>query len=141
MLSVDEYRADILDGIGVLVPIELPLSAAHGCVLAADVVAPWPLPSFDNSSMDGYAVRVADVANATVDAPVVLKVIDDVPAGFRSTEEIVSGTAVRIMTGAPMPEGAEAVVPVEDTDGAMESVSVTRAVDRGAYIRLSLIHI
>lgn len=135
MLTVDDYRDGILAGIGVLVPIELPLSSAHGCVLAADVAAPWPLPSFDNSSMDGYAVLAADVANASAEAPVLLTVIDDVPAGFRSTEAVVSGTAIRIMTGAPMPEGADAVVPVERTDGGMGSVAVAQGVDQGAYIR------
>jgi molybdopterin molybdotransferase len=135
VLSVDDYRDGILAGIGVLSPIEVPLSSAHGCVLAADVAAPWPLPSFDNSSMDGYAVVAADVALASDEVPVSLTVIDDVPAGFRSTEVVTSGSAVRIMTGAPMPEGADAVVPVERTDGGVDVVSVSRGVDRGAFIR------
>jgi molybdopterin molybdotransferase len=135
VLSVDDYRDGILAGIGVLAPIELPLSSAHGCVLAADVAAPWPLPSFDNSSMDGYAVRSADVALASAEAPVELTVVDDVPAGFRSTEAVTPGTAVRIMTGAPMPDGADAVVPVERTDGGTATVWVSQGVDSGAYIR------
>ena len=135
MLSVDDYRDGILAGIGVLAPIELPLSSAHGCVLAADVAAPWPLPSFDNSSMDGYAVRSADIALASTEAPVELTVVDDVPAGFRSTEAVTPGTAVRIMTGAPMPDGADAVVPVERTDGGTATVWVSQGVDFGAYIR------
>ncbi|MDI1289554.1 MAG: molybdopterin molybdotransferase MoeA [bacterium] len=135
MLSVDDYRDGILAGIGVLSPIEVPLSSAHGCVLAADVAAPWPLPSFDNSSMDGYAVIASDIANASDANPVSLTVIDDVPAGFRSTEAVTAGTAVRIMTGAPMPEGADAVVPVERTDGGTEVVFVNQPVDRGGYIR------
>jgi len=135
VLSVDDYRDGILAGIGVLAPIELPLSSAHGCVLAADVAAPWPLPSFDNSSMDGYAVRSADVALASAEAPVELTVVDDVPAGFRSTEAVTPGTAIRIMTGAPMPDGADAVVPVERTDGGTATVWVSQGVDSGAYIR------
>lgn len=135
MLSVDEYRRSVLEGIGVLAPIELPLSSAHGCVLAADVMSPWPLPSFDNSSMDGYAVVASDVASATPASPVELTVIDDVPAGFRSTEVVTPGSAIRIMTGAPMPEGADAVVPVESTDGGMQNVHITGPVDRGAFIR------
>lgn len=135
MRTVDEYRDGILAGIGVLSPIELPLSSAHGCVLAADVAAPWPLPSFDNSSMDGYAVLAADVAGATPDQPAVLLVVDDVPAGYRSTEAVTPGTAVRIMTGAPMPDGADAVVPVERSDGGTEQVRITQPVDPGAYIR------
>jgi molybdopterin molybdotransferase len=133
--NVDEYRRGILQGIPVLTPLELPLSSAHGCVLAADVTAPWPLPSFDNSSMDGYAVVAGDVAAASPQSPVSLAVVDDVPAGYRSTEVVRSGVAVRIMTGAPMPEGADAVVPVERTDGGTETVQVTEGVEPGAYIR------
>jgi molybdopterin molybdotransferase len=135
VLSVDEYRNRVLDGIRVLAPIELPLSSVHGCVLATDVAAPWPLPSFDNSSMDGYAVIAADVESATSDAPVELTVIDDVPAGYRSTEKVTPGHAVRIMTGAPMPEGATAVVPVESTDGGMDTVLIGRGVENGAFVR------
>ncbi len=135
MENVDVYRERILSGIRVLDALEVPLSSAHGCVLAVDVAAPWPLPSFDNSSMDGYAVRAEDVEAASEEAPVELTVIDDVPAGFRATESVRPGTAVRIMTGAPLPEGADAVVPVERTDGGTETVAVQSPVDRGAYIR------
>jgi len=135
VLSVDDYRNGILDGIAVLAALELPLSSAHGCVLAADVVAPWPLPSFDNSSMDGYAVLAADVSGATADAPVELTVIDDVPAGYRATEVVRPGTAIRIMTGAPMPDGADAVVPVERTDAGAQTVRVMAGVAEGAHIR------
>lgn len=135
MRNVDEYRDEILSGIGALSPIELPLSSAHGCVLAEDVAAPWPLPSFDNSSMDGYAVLAADVAAASDHDSVSLRVIDDVPAGYRSTESVSPGTAIRIMTGAPIPDGADAVVPVEGTDGGEDVVVVSRSVNRGAYIR------
>ncbi|MEI6361420.1 MAG: gephyrin-like molybdotransferase Glp [Actinomycetes bacterium] len=135
MLNVDEYLAGVLDGISALAPIELPLSAVHGCVLATDVEAPWPLPSFDNSSMDGYAVFAADLAWANEGNPIELTVIDDVPAGYRSTEVVTPGHAIRIMTGAPMPEGADAVVPVERTDGGTSLVSVSGSVETGAYIR------
>jgi len=133
--GVDEYQQEVLAGIGALAPLALPLSAAHGCVLAADVSAPWPLPSFDNSAMDGYAVRAQDVAEATQASPVELTVIDDVPAGFRSVETVAAGQAVRIMTGAPMPDGADAVVPVERTDGGTGVVHVTGSVSPGAYVR------
>jgi molybdopterin molybdotransferase len=135
VLSVDEYLAGVLDGISPLSPIELPLSAVHGCVLATDVEASWPLPSFDNSSMDGYAVFAADLAWANEDNPIELTVIDDVPAGYRSTERVTPGHAIRIMTGAPMPDGADAVVPVERTDGGTSVVSITASVDSGAYVR------
>lgn len=133
--DVDDYCRDILDGITPLAPLELPIGAAHGCVLAADVSAPWPLPSFDNSAMDGYAVRAQDVAAATAAGPVELTVIDDVPAGFRSVETVSAGQAVRIMTGAPMPDGADAVVPVEATDGGTPVVAVMSPVGVGAHVR------
>ncbi len=135
MLSVDDYRRGILAGIAPLAPLELPLSSAHGCVLAVDVAAPWPLPSFDNSAMDGYAVLAADLVGATEQEPATLAVIDDVPAGYRATEAVRPGTAVRIMTGAPMPDGADAVVPVELTDGGTETVTVAGSVAPGAHIR------
>ena len=135
MISVDEYRDSIVNGLQPLLPIELPLTECHGCVLAEDVTAPWPLPSFDNSSMDGYAVIAADVAIASAENPVTLKVIDDVPAGFRATETVVPGSCIRIMTGAPMPDGADAVVPVENTDGGVGEVVITQGSDAGAYIR------
>ena len=135
MLSVDEYLARVLEGIPTLSPIELPLSSVYGCVLATDVSAPWPLPSFDNSSMDGYAVFAADLAWASPENPIELQVIDDVPAGYRSTEVVTPGHAVRIMTGAPLPDGADAVVPVEKTDGGTEAVSISATVESGAYIR------
>ena len=135
MLLVDDYLARVLASVAPLDPLELPLSSAQGCVLAEDVSAPWPLPSFDNSSMDGYAVRAEDVARATADSPVSLTVIDDVPAGRQVSEEVRPGTAIRIMTGAPVPVGADAVVPVERTDGGTDVVHITAGVDPGAYIR------
>ncbi len=135
LVPVDDYREGILAGIEPLAPIALPLADSHGCVLAEDVVAPWPLPSFDNSSMDGYAVVVSDISGATEEAPVTLTVIDDVPAGFRADVPVSAGNAVRIMTGAPMPAGADCVVPVEMTDGGTESVQIRGSVDEGAYIR------
>ena len=135
LVPVDDYREGILAGIEPLAPIALPLADSHGCVLAEDVVAPWPLPSFDNSSMDGYAVLVSDIAGASEESPVTLTVIDDVPAGFRADVPVTAGNAVRIMTGAPMPPGAECVVPVEKTDGGTETVHIHGSVDPGAYIR------
>jgi molybdopterin molybdotransferase len=108
---------------------------ARGCVLAEDVTAPWPLPPFDNSAMDGYAVRVEDVKAASDGKPVVLRVVDDVPAGYRASVPVTEGTAIRIMTGAPMPEGAEAVIPVEWTDAGMPEVKIMRDVTFGAHVR------
>lgn len=135
MLSVDEYRERVVAGVPVLEPLELPLADCHGCVLAEDVIARWPLPSFDNSSMDGYAVRSADIASASEGSPVTLQVIDDVPAGYRPSVPVITGTCVRIMTGAPMPDGADAVVPVEATDGGTANVLIRARADVGACIR------
>ncbi|MCP9987695.1 molybdopterin molybdotransferase MoeA [Streptomyces sudanensis] len=115
--TVDEHLEDILAAVRPLDPIELPLPDAQGCVLVEDVTVPVALPPFDNSSMDGYAVRVADVAGASEEFPAVLTVVGDVAAGDDGPLEVGPGQAARIMTGAPLPPGAEAVVPVEWTDG------------------------
>lgn len=93
----------------------MPVTAALGRVCAEDISAPIALPGFDNSAMDGYAVRAADVATAA-DAPVYLPVTEDIPAGRTDRLTLAPGTAHRIMTGAPLPEGADAIVPVEATD-------------------------
>ncbi|MFF7182790.1 gephyrin-like molybdotransferase Glp [Streptomyces sp. NPDC008121] len=114
---MDAHLADILAAVSPLEPIELQLPDAQGCVLVEDVTVPVALPPFDNSSMDGYAVRVADVAGATEEFPAVLTVIGDVAAGADGLPVVGPGQAARIMTGAPLPPGAEAVVPVEWTDG------------------------
>ncbi|MFJ9077663.1 gephyrin-like molybdotransferase Glp [Streptomyces sp. NPDC102278] len=115
--SVDEHLADILAAVRPLEPIELQLLDAQGCVLVEDVTVPVALPPFDNSSMDGYAVRTADVQGASEEFPAVLTVIGDVAAGSGELPTVGPGQAARIMTGAPLPPGAQAVVPVEWTDG------------------------
>ncbi|MGW2179089.1 molybdotransferase-like divisome protein Glp [Streptomyces sp. NPDC001732] len=120
MWSVDEHLADILEAVRPLEPIELQLHDAQGCVLVEDVMVEIALPPFDNSSMDGYAVRVADVEGADEEFPAVLTVVGDVAAGSDGLPDgrsVGPGEAARIMTGAPLPAGAEAVVPVEWTDG------------------------
>ncbi|MFB7208289.1 gephyrin-like molybdotransferase Glp [Streptomyces sp. NPDC056255] len=118
--SVDEHLDDILGAVRPLEPIELQLHDAQGCVLVEDVMVEIALPPFDNSSMDGYAVRVADVEGADEEFPAVLTVIGDIAAGsdgLPGDRSLGPGEAARIMTGAPLPAGAEAVVPVEWTDG------------------------
>lgn len=117
--SVDQHLEDILSTVLPLEPIELQLLDAQGCVLVEDVMVPVSLPPFDNSSMDGYAVRVADIAGAGEDFPAVLEVVGDVAAGATDLVRVGPGQAARIMTGAPLPPGAEAVVPVEWTDGGL----------------------
>ncbi|MEU0355638.1 molybdotransferase-like divisome protein Glp [Streptomyces cyaneofuscatus] len=155
--SVDEHLDDILATVRPLEPIELQLPDAQGCVLVKDVVVEVALPPFDNSSMDGYAVRIADVEGASEEFPAVLTVIGDVAAGSAGLDgdQVVGpGQAARIMTGAPLPAGAEAVVPVEWTDGgtgegpaatmrahsdapegATGEVRVHRPVEAGAHVR------
>lgn len=135
MRSVDEHLAEILDRVGPLRPMELHLLDAHGCVLAEDVVAPAPLPGFDNSSMDGYAVRSADVLGATPQHAVSLHVIGDIAAGTQKVLTVQPGMCARIMTGAPIPPGADAVVPVEWTDGDPRQVRIGNQPPVGAFIR------
>ncbi|MFC8084644.1 gephyrin-like molybdotransferase Glp [Streptomyces sp. NPDC057340] len=117
--SVQDHLDDVLSTVRPLDPIELNLLDAQGCVLVDDVTVPLSLPPFDNSSMDGYAVRVTDVAGASEEFPAVLEVVGDVAAGQTDPVAVGPGQAARIMTGAPLPPGAEAVVPVEWTDGGL----------------------
>ena len=131
MRSVDEHLAEIMSVVSPLSALELGLLDAHGCILVEDVVAPAPLPGFDNSSMDGYAVRVADLETL----PAVLPVVGDVAAGPASALTVQPGLCVRIMTGALLPAGADAVVPLEWTDGGVSRVRIDRRPDPGAYIR------
>ncbi|MYY80248.1 molybdopterin molybdenumtransferase MoeA, partial [Streptomyces sp. SID335] len=98
--SVEEHLDDILEAVRPLEPIELQLLDAQGCVLVEDVTVPVSLPPFDNSSMDGYAVRVADVAGASEEFPAVLTVVGDVAAGAGAQPTVGPGQAARIMTGA-----------------------------------------
>ena len=135
MIPVAQHLARILDVVQPLSPLALGLMDAHGCVLTEDVVAPAPLPGFDNSAVDGYAVRLADVASASEDAPVVLPVTGDVAAGPASPLRVSAGSCVRIMTGAMVPAGADSVLPVEWTDGGVATVVVRRAPSAGANIR------
>jgi molybdopterin molybdotransferase len=135
--SVEQHLTDILATIRPLVATELSLGDAHGLVLAEDVAATCPLPSFDNSAMDGYAVRVEDVAAASEENPVTLPVVAEVAAGDTGAYALPPGTAVRIMTGAMLPHGTEAVVPVEWTDGGRARVAIRAKVDFGASVRLA----
>ena len=115
--------------------VRLPLARCAGLALADSVTSPLPLPPFDNSAMDGYAVRALDVAGAREDAPVELPVAEDLPAGRTDGPPLQPGTAHRIMTGAPMPPGADAVVPVERTDGGRHRVRIAAPPDPGAHVR------
>jgi molybdopterin molybdotransferase len=133
--SVEQHVADVLALIADPQPTELDLLRAHGSVLAETVTSPVSLPGFDNSAMDGYAVCAADLESATADAPVRLPVVGDIPAGDPSPAAVRPGLCARIMTGAPMPSGADAVVPVEWTDGGVAAVAVDRPVRVGNAVR------
>ncbi|MDA2809178.1 molybdopterin molybdotransferase MoeA [Nocardiopsis sp. RSe5-2] len=135
MKSVERHISDILGLVRPLPPIELDLLRAQGAVLAEDVAAPVALPPFDNSGMDGYAVVAADVAGASGAAPVRLPVAGDIAAGDTGAHAVRSGYCARIMTGAPMPAGADAVVPVEWTDGGRAEVAVHRPAAAGNAVR------
>ena len=110
-----------------MAPLDLQLLDAHGCILAETVTADVDLPPFDNASHDGYAVRYADVSAASPTAPVQLPVVGDVAAGSQATYTVQPGLCVRIMTGAPVPVGADAVVPLEWTDRGLAAVTITQA--------------
>lgn len=133
MLSVDEARARVLAAVEPCEEIDVALSDAPGMVSSRAIDAPHPLPPFDNSAMDGYAVSSADVAGAAPDAPVTLQVVDESRAGTPASCEVEPGTAVRIMTGAAVPIGADAIVVVEDT--AEEGSVVTIRAPGGRHIR------
>jgi molybdopterin molybdotransferase len=135
MAPVEVHRAQVLAAIRPIEPARLGLEAAEGAVLAADAVATVPLPSFDNSSMDGYAVHASDIAPATDEAPVTLPVADEVPAGDTRTVTVAPGTCARITTGALLPAGADAVVPVEWTDGGTTQARFSQPAPKGYAIR------
>src|SRR6195952_5405786 len=118
MRTVDEHVRVVADLIRPRHAEAVALADAAGLVLAVDVVAPLSLPGFDNSAMDGYAVIADDIAGASTEQPVLLPVAEDIPAGRTDPLTLKPGTAHRIMTGAPLPSGATAVVPVEDTNAA-----------------------
>jgi molybdopterin molybdotransferase len=135
MRSVEEHRRVVADLITPRPPVSLPLADTLGLVLADDVVAPLSLPGFDNSAMDGYAVVADDVAAASPEHPVLLPVAEDIPAGRTDPLTLKPGTAHRIMTGGPVPTGATAVVPVETTNAAMDTVEIRAGAKPGQHIR------
>ena len=135
MISVEQHLERILATVKVIRPFDFGVLDAQGCVLAVDVEARGSLPGFTNSAMDGYAVHAADVATATPDSPVVLPVVNDIAAGNTKALSLATGQTMRIMTGAPMPHGADAVVPVEATDGGVVKVQIRETRGVGAHVR------
>jgi molybdopterin molybdotransferase len=135
LVPVEAHLADILAVTRPLTPVRLGLEEAEEGVLAEDATALCPLPSFDNSSMDGYAVHASDIAEAAPGVPVTLPVTVEIPAGDTRTLTVASGACARIMTGALMPAGADAVVPVEWTDADTKRVAISQSAPVGHAIR------
>jgi molybdopterin molybdotransferase len=146
LISVEEALSEILSHVHSLPPEGVPILEALGQVLAEEIISDIDIPPFDNSAMDGFAVRAADTEPAGRQARVRLAVVGTVAAGYVAGSRVEPGTAIRIMTGAPMPEGADAVVPIEDTSDAERSkeariadptleVEVRSSVIRGQNLR------
>jgi molybdopterin molybdotransferase len=143
-LTVQSALEAVLDGVSVNEAEKVPLPEGLGRVLAQEIVARDSLPPFSNSSMDGYALRASDTLDASVASPAKLRVVDDIAAGTVSKSTIVVGTAARIMTGAPLPVGADAVVPVEDTSEPWRDanrplpnqIEIRRRITSGDYVRM-----
>ena len=134
-IGVDEAREIILAAVRPLGSEKVALPESLGRILTETATSPWDIPPLDNSAMDGYAVRTADVADATRDNPVRLEVLEDLAAGRIAGQAVRPGTAIRIMTGAPIPEGANAIVRVEDTEGTGGEVRILVSVEEGLHVR------
>jgi molybdopterin molybdotransferase len=135
VLTVQEARDRILAKVATLEPDQISVEVAGGRVLAEDITSRWDVPPFANSAMDGYAVRSADVSEAAPDHPVGLRVIGEIQAGYPPPSPVATGTALRIMTGAMLPDGADAIVRVEDTQERDHQVEVRVAVEAGTSVR------
>ncbi|MEX0832258.1 MAG: gephyrin-like molybdotransferase Glp [Actinomycetota bacterium] len=135
MISVQDARNGVMSKIQTLQAIELPLQEAHGCILAEDVIAEADIPPFASSAMDGFAVRSSDATAATPESPVGLHVVGKAMIGQRPDATVGRGEAVRIATGAPIPAGADSVVPIEDCREEGDRVQILRGVPMGKHIR------
>jgi molybdopterin molybdotransferase len=134
-ISVDEALRKVLDSVNPLGVERVPIRDATGRILAEDVRSPRDIPGFDNSAMDGYAVRAADVGEASEDRPARLAVLETIAAGGVPTINVGPGQSSRIMTGAPIPAGADAIVPVERTRGGHDTVEILAPAMPGAFVR------
>ncbi len=136
MIKVEEAEKIILEKVKPVGTERVNLDASLGRVLSQDVVATFDLRPFDHSAMDGYAVRSSDTEGASESAPRILEVIEDVPAGHMPKKELSTGEAIRIMTGAPIPKGADAVIVIEKTEKEERKVRILVGVEKGDNIRL-----
>jgi molybdopterin molybdotransferase len=135
VISVTEATTSILKEIAVLGTERIAITSALGRVLAEDISASFSIPPLDNSAMDGYAVRFADIRGATAQKPAKLKILGDIPAGCSASTPIGAGETYRIMTGAPVPAGADTVVMQEDTQARDQMVEIFLESPRGSHIR------
>ncbi|MFY9589112.1 MAG: molybdopterin molybdenumtransferase MoeA, partial [Actinomycetota bacterium] len=135
MVPYEDALARVLEQITPLPGSLMALRDARGLAIAESIVAEHDVPGFDNSAMDGYAIAAADTASASRDVPAVLRLIEDLPAGTAPTKTVAPGTAAKIMTGAPIPPGADAVVPWEDTEARGDAVAVLTPVPARKHVR------
>jgi len=135
MISVEEALQVILDSIQVLGLEKADILSSLGRVLGEDIYAPYHIPPWDNSAMDGYVVIQKDIEHASPENPVILKVVADLPAGYTAQRELKKGEAIRIMTGAPIPEGSDTVVMVEDTERDEDKVKIFKSNSKGDNVR------
>src|SRR3954470_21495667 len=136
MLSLEEARELLLARVPTPQSESIPVSLALGRILAHDIGAPIDLPIFDNSAMDGFAVRAADINGASCEKPINLKLIAAVPAGARVDSEVVPGTCIRVFTGSPLPAGADAVLMQEETEAGDHLVRCLDSVRPWENVRL-----
>jgi molybdopterin molybdotransferase len=135
MISADEALRIVLENVAPLGVERVPILAGLGRVLAEEIRSPRDIPGFDNSAMDGYAVRAADIASASESHPVSLKVLETVGAGTMPTRRVEPGTAIRTMTGAPIAAGADAIIQVERTRGSDSKVEILASAEPRSFIR------
>jgi molybdopterin molybdotransferase len=135
MITVDEALNKVLSCTHPLGSEKVSILEVLGRVCAEDISAKRDIPPFDNSGMDGYAVRSEDIQEASPNHPVQLEVIEDLPAGFIAKKRVERGKAIRIMTGAAIPEGADSIIPVEETKKDGMFVSILKAMSQGSHFR------
>jgi molybdopterin molybdotransferase len=132
---VSDHLSAVLGAVDALAPIDVGLLDAHGTVAAEDVIAPWALPQYDHATVPGYAVRATDLADASPDSPTTLPVVSDISSADHSPHAIGPGHAAGVASGAPLPRGADAVVPLAETDGGVSQVTVPHPVSVGTGVR------
>lgn len=137
MISLDEALKLSTENIRPLQAVRAKLEDAIGCATAVEIYSEYANPRFDNSQMDGYAVIAGDLSNASRDNPVTLEVIEDLPAGKRSEKNLKNGQTIRIMTGAPLPAGTDAIVAMEETEKTANNVRIFHAASRGEFVRFA----